>query len=302
VKIFYYAMFEGPGYCENWIADALNRHGHYCHRIEKTLVPWDQFENRVLKDKPEAVLFSKIPEVSEGMFQRFRNRYNGKIIFWTFDYMRDPNNKWYWPLAPIADICFQTDGTDHDGWYEDNKVNRVELHQAAAPQHDLPTAFTEEDLEKWECDVIFMGSLYHDTRKKLSKYLGGLGVHYKHFGYPGQELWGSDFAKACYFSKIVIGDNYINTIPGYWSDRSYLALGCGAFLITAHVPFIERSFGINHHLVTYEAIRDLKQHIEYYLPREGQRKLIALEGHRHVRKHHTYDNRIEVMNSHLNKL
>lgn len=299
MKIFYYGMFEGPGYCENWIADALNRNGHYCTRVDLEHTNWADFVHRVMKGGPDAVLFSKIPEVDPKAFLKFKGQYNGKIIFWTFDYMRDPANAWYWPIAPHADICFQTDGIDHDGWYETNNVNRVELHQAAAPQHDLPTAFTEEDLDKWECDVVFMGSLYHDRRQKLHKYLKGLGVNYKHFGHPEKELWGSDFAKACYFSKIVIGDNYINTIPGYWSDRSYLALGCGAFLITAHVPFIEKSFAVGHHLETYNAISDLKAHIKYYLPREGRRKLIALEGHRHVRKYHTYENRIAVFNTYL---
>ncbi len=299
MKIFYYGMFEGPGYCENWIADALNKNGHYCTRVEKTLVDWTNFVHKVMKEGPDAVLFSKIPEVDALQFLKFKQLFNGKIIFWTFDYMRDPSNAWYWPLAPLADICFQTDGIDHDGWYETNNVNRIELHQAAAPQHDLPASFTEEDLEEWECDVVFMGSLYHDRRIKLHKYLQDLGVKYKHFGAPEKELWGSDFAKACYFSKIVIGDNYINDIPGYWSDRSYLALGCGAFFLTAYVPFIEKAFCPTRHLITYKVISDLKQHIEYYLPREAQRKLIALEGYRHVRKYHTYDKRIEVFNSYL---
>lgn len=302
MKIFYYGMFEGPGYCENWIADALNRNGHYCSRIEKTLVDWETFTEALFVTKPDAVLFSKIPEVSQGLFEKFRKDFEGKIIFWTFDYMRDPSNTWYWPLAPIADICFQTDGVDHDGWYEDNKVNRVELHQAASPQHDLPRDVTQEDLEKWNYDVVFMGSLYTPRRERLHKALEDLGVNYKHFGAPEPELWGSDFSKACFFSKIIIGDNYINTVPGYWSDRSYLTLGCGAFLITAHVPFIERSFAIGKHLVTYETIDDIKKFVEYYLPRESARKLIALEGYKYVRKHHTYDNRIEVMNSHLRRL
>lgn len=306
MKIFYYGLFEGPGYCENWIADALNRNGHYCHRIEKNEVSPAKLLDMAEKENVEAVLFSKIPEISEAQFKIFRDRYKGKIIFWTFDYMRDPSNAWYWKMAPLADICFQTDGIDHDGWYEDNKVNRVELHQAAAPQHDLPRDLTEEDLTGWEHDVVFMGSLYHERRHRLHKHLKSLskslGFKYTHFGHPEKELWGADFAKACYLSKIVIGDNYINEIPGYWSDRAYLTLGCGAFFLTSHVPFIERSFAIGRHLVTYKTMDDLGVHLDYYLPREAERKLIALEGHRHVRKHHTYDNRIEVFNSHLRRL
>jgi len=302
MKIFYYGMFSGPGFCENWIADALNRNGYYCHRIEKTLISWEEFEDRVRKEMPDAVLFSKIPEVVKSQFETFRKLYHGKIIFWTFDYMRDPSNEWYWALAPIADMCFQTDGIDHDGWYEDHKVKRVELHQAIAPQHDFPRDLTEEDLAKWEYDVVFMGSLYTPRRERLHQALEGLGVKYKHFGSPEPELWGTDFAKACFFSKIIIGDNYINDVPGYWSDRNYLTLGCGGFLITAHVPFIERSFAVGKHLVTYQSIDDLKKYIEFYLPKEEARKLIAMEGYRHAHLHHTYDKRIEVMNSHLRSL
>ncbi len=306
MKIFYWGMFEGPGYCENWIADALNRNGHYCHRIEKTKIGWDEFVTLTGKHNPDAVLFSKIPEVTESLFGAFSDVYPGKIIFWTFDYMRDPSNSWYWPLAPIADMCFQTDGIDHDGWYEDHKIKRVELHQAIAPQHDFPRNLTEEDLTKWNYDVVFMGSLYTPRREKLHQDLEKLGKSigftYKHFGHPEPELWGADFAKACFFSKIVIGDNYINDIPGYWSDRNYLTLGCGGFLLTAHVPFIERSFGVGRHLSTYQSIDDLMKYIEFYLPREGKRNLVALEGYKHVHLHHTYDKRIEVMNSHLRNL
>lgn len=302
VRIVYYGMFEGPGFCENWIADALNRNGHYCYRVEKTQISWHDFKEWILRYKPEAILFTKIPEVSLDEFAYFRKGFGGKIIFWTFDYMRDPSNEWYWKMAPLADICFQTDGMDHTGWYKENKVNRVELHQAAAPQHDLPRNVTKKDVEKWDYDVVFMGSLYTERRRRLDRELSSLGVNYKHFGFPGYELWGSDFARACYFSKIVIGDNYTNKIPGYWSDRSYLTLGCGGFLITSFVPFLEKTFANKRHLVWYRSMGELKELITYYLERENERKFIALEGYRYVQKFHTYDRRMEVFNGHLKKL
>ena len=161
-------MFEGPGYCENWIADALNKNGHYCYRVEKTHISWMAFKEWITRHKPEAVLFSKIPEVTVEQFEYFRRGYKGKIIFWTFDYMREPCNEWYWGLAPHADICFQTDGKDHDGWYKDNGINRVELHQAAAYQHDLPKNISKEDLKSWNYDVVFIGSLYTKRRNDLN--------------------------------------------------------------------------------------------------------------------------------------
>lgn len=302
MRIAYYGMFEGPGYCENWIADALNKNGHYCYRVEKTLIPWLEFKEWITCKRPEAVLFSKIPEVSSEQFAHFRKGYKGKIIFWTFDYMLDPSNQWYWGLAPHADICFQTDGKDYTNWYKERKINRVELHQAAAPQHDLPRNITQKDFDDWNFDVVFIGSLYTERRQELNRILSSLGVHYRHFGYPDYEVWGSDFAKACYFSKIVIGDNYTNEVPGYWSDRSYLTLGCGGFLITSYVPYLEKVFCDEKHLTWYKNLGDLKPLIQYYLQKENERKAIASEGYKYVRENHTYDQRMDVFNKHLGEL
>lgn len=302
MKILCYGGSEKPGYTATFVADALNRSGHYCHNVEKALVPWCEFRKKVKAEKPGAVLLTKIPEVTIEEFKEFREEYSGKIIFWSFDYMRLEGREWYLEMAALADLSFSTDGKDSDNWYKDRNVKSIELHQAAAPIHDIPKSFTEEDKSKFSYDVVFLGMLWTDRRKKMDKMLSSMGISYKQFGHPNQIIHGEDFAKVCYLSKIIIGDNCTNEVAGYWSNRVYVVLGCGGFFLASYVPGLEAVFKEGKHLAVYNGLDEMKSKVEYYLPREGTRKAIALGGYQHVRQHHTYDNRMVVFNKCLREL
>ena len=303
--IYYYGQFSRPGDCENWIANALNRNGYYCYRIDKDLVSFNDFQLRAIRDKPDACLFTKIPEVPLDAFRNFSETFReysgGLVLWWTFDWMNHPEVcSWYLPMAQQSDICFQTDGYGNAEVYRNLRINRYELHQAADVQHDIPKEITPEDVERFVANVSFAGSLYTDRRREINKRLYAMECDdYKYYGNQalrsggGKEIWGQDFAKMCYLSKIVIGDNHTNDVAGYWSDRVYLTLGCGGFFLTSYVPGLEKKF-INHgHLVWYNDLDEMEELINYYLPREAERKVIAKNGYEFVRTNHTYDNRIQ---------
>jgi hypothetical protein len=301
--VFYWGEFSRPGDCENWIANALNRSGYYCHRYDKKWVSWDRFFTYVCRKNPDVVLFTKIPEVTPSQMLLLKEHYKGLILFWTFDWMLHEANEWYWGLAPLADICFQTDGFG-ESWYEENGVNRVELHQAADAQHDIPTILTAKDIERFSCDVAFTGSAYTPQRKELFSFLKELPYEFKHYGSStgsltsgtdGGEVWGSDFAKAVYLAKVVVGDNFVNNIAGYWSDRVYLTLGSGGCFCTHYVEGLEKEFTNFGHLVWWSSLEELGNHLNILLKNEGMRKAISKQGYDLVRKKHTFDNRISVV-------
>lgn len=307
--ILYYADFQHFGYCENWIADALDRNGHHCLRIQRRSVyreePLIAIANQYSADY---LLISKSPDVQAVSLRRIRNHTQMKIIMWTFDWMQHPENwKWFEPMAKESDVVFCTDGSDADGFYQKNGIPRVELHQGCVPGlHDLPYGATAGHplsfgLSVYGVDLAFIGSGYSQRRiqlfSELARYPG-----FQKWGEPGPQLWGREFSAAAHLSKIVIGDNFVNDVPGYWSDRVYLTLGCGGFFLTAYVPGLEKEFENHRHLVWWTDFKDLHKQIEYYLPRENERRAIALEGFRRVHIEHTYDRRIQVMSDHLNKL
>jgi hypothetical protein len=298
MKIFYYGHFRSHTNAENWIASAISRNGHHCHRVDKEFCDWQRFENVVREERPDAVLFTKIPEVPVGLFSNFRDWFSGHILWWTFDWMRHESNSWYLPMARMSDLCFMTDGTDPEGFYASRGINRVELHQAADYQH------RPIDRVEVTADVAFMGSLYTNRRVKLHEVLESLGAAYRYYGSGGtaQEVWGEDFARVCCGAKIIVGDNFVNDVPGYWSDRVYLSLGCGGFFLTAYVPGLEKEFENGKHLVWWNDFDELRGLIAYYLPKPKERERIAKAGHRLVMEKHTWDARMRVFNEELVKL
>jgi hypothetical protein len=179
--------------------------------------------------------------------------------------------------------------------YEAEGINRVLLRQGCVPGlHDLPQLqFIPDTI----ADVVFIGSTYTDRRKQLVSELEA--YRFQKWGEPGEQVWGNLFAKQCYLSKIVVGDNFVNDVAGYWSDRVYLTLACGGFFLTAYVPGLAGEFENHRHLVWWHSFEELHELIQYYLPLESKRKAIALEGYRLVHKKHTYDRRVIDMSTEL---
>lgn len=307
----YYGDFQHYGYCENWIASALDRNGHHCVRMsrlhgitDRTYGRTNAIATTVKRHHADCLLVSKAPDLLASEMEEIRNHTGCKIVMWTFDWMRHPSNwKWYGPQAKVADICFQTDGYGEQEGYEKAGIRRVELHQGCVPGlHDLPqSVLPRGPINQMGLDIVFIGSMYTERRQelfsRLSKYTA-----FRYFGKPGQQLWGNEFARVCYGSKIVIGDNFVNDVAGYWSDRVYLTLGCGGFFLTSYVPGLELEFENHRHLVWYHDFDEMCRLIDYYLPRESERRAIALEGYRLVHREHTYDRRIQKMTEELSKL
>lgn len=298
----YYGQFEHYGYCENWIADALDRNGHHCLRIRRT--PWFD-EERLIKiardNNATHLLLSKCPEVTADSLRAIKNA-GLKVVFWTFDWMRHPDAwAWYRDLAKEADICFQTDGYADNEKYEGARIRRVELHQGFVPGlHDIPKS--GQNHGNLHSDVTFIGSEYTERRHELVRVLSSKDWDFAKWGDPHTQVWGADFAEAVYFSKIVVGDNFVNDVPGYWSDRVYLTLACGGFFLTAYVEGLEKEFQHHKDLVWYHDFKELEDLIRFYLPREALRRRIALNGYRMVQAGHSYDRRIKRFTDALENL
>lgn len=290
----YYGQFERFSYCENWIADAIDRSGNYCVRVRRATWFDEQLLLKIAKDHQAThLLLSKTPEITADQLQTIKNA-GIKIVFWTFDWMRHADAwAWYQPLAQVADMCFQTDGPN--GGFEYNGIARRELHQGIVPGlHELP----RYEFPGWTpTDLAFVGSNYTERRHMLIERLASAPDYpsFQHWGEPGPQVWGDQFANVAHYSKIVVGDNFVNNVPGYWSDRVYLTLGCGGFFLTAYVPGLEYEFANHKDLVWWNTWDELRDLIRHYLHRESARKKIALSGYRLVHGRDTYDQRVADM-------
>jgi hypothetical protein len=298
MRLLYYGMFDQPSDCENWICDSLTSEDVLVHRWDRGFRPLNGladinlFIEYLIKAGIQVVLISKAVEFNARVIEEIRRRTTCKIVWWTFDYMAEPHNwNWFGPAAQRSDICFMTDGTDADGFYSRAGLNRVELHQAAYDRMHFPLSSCYPEFDS---DVAFLGSLYTPERRELHEFLSKGSWTYRQFGGQGFErgVWGRDFRKVIWKTKIIVSNNFRNDIHGYWSDRIYLTLGCGGFFLTKYVPGLEKEFEFDKEIVVWRNLNELEEKIKYYQEHEAERRKIAEAGHEKVKANHYYRHRV----------
>lgn len=131
-----------------------------------------------------------------------------------------------------------------------------------------------------------------------------LSKHYKINVYSNSDT--SDFVRVQYCGSVdywsvmpkVFHASKINlnfTIPNIKSGiplRIWDVLGSGGFLLTNYQAEIPYYFEEGKDLVCFDGIEDLREKAGYYLEHEEERREIALNGYRKVKKYHGYKQRI----------
>jgi len=271
-----YLSFFSEFHTEPEIADYLEFAGHKVWRYHYTKVDQQKF----LQQDFDLVI-TALPQCFPVSFWE---SVRAPKIAWYFDWIQgfQSRQQQYIPAIRPFDLVIST-----DGW--------IDMYATAGiDRRWLPHACDMRTYHPVECeikrDVGFIGHVYTTYRRNL---LNNLNRRYdfEHFG-NREECWGPKYSQVCNSVKIMVGDNCRNDIPGYWSDRLYLSLGSGAFLMYPRVPGIENYFTDGEHLVLFDNEVDLHNKINYYLDKPGERKRIAQNGAEEVAKNHNWGVRI----------
>ena len=75
--------------------------------------------------------------------------------------------------------------------------------------------------------------------------------------------------------------------------RTFEVPGCGGFLLTDSVPYLEHYFEPGREVGVYDGADDLVGQITYWLEHDEERAAVAEAGYRRVMVEHTYDRRFE---------
>jgi len=150
---------------------------------------------------------------------------------------------------------------------------------------------------KWKSEVAFIGSVKDEARTKLLREvdrrfdLKVWGGDWGRYGFRclKKDIYPHEFAKICFGAKIMLGIDITDEVELYFSNRTWITLGCGGFLLTRYVPGLERIFVNRKHLVWYRSIEECLRLISEYLKKDEERKKISEEGYRFVHENHTYD-------------
>lgn len=275
-------MLIGFASCfSNWhteteIADYLEKAGHEVRRYHYGSIDYEKF----LRQRFDLVITSLPQLFPPGFWERVEC----PKIAWYFDWIQNfaARESQYTKALQPFDLTIST-----DGWID--MYERYGLERRWLP-HACDTRTYHPVQSRRLADVGFIGHVYMPFRKALLDSLHK--YDFRHFG-NREECWGPKYSEVCNGVKVMVGDNVRNDIPGYWSDRLYLSLGCGAFLMYPRVPGIEEFFVDGEHLVLWDNIDDLHDKIDYYLARPDERERIARAGAEEVAKNHNWQVRID---------
>ncbi|MGI9590330.1 MAG: CgeB family protein [Myxococcota bacterium] len=155
---------------------------------------------------------------------------------------------------------------------------------------------------EWRSDVAFIGRVsqsdrHHATRREL---IGAVapgfdlalyGRGWDELGYEPRrrDVFPEHYRLVCAGAGIVLGRDWRDDCARYCSNRTWLTLGCGGFLLTNYAPGFEDLFANHGHLVWYRSTGECLELIEHYLARPEERRRIAEAGHRYARENRTVD-------------
>jgi spore maturation protein CgeB len=234
-------------------------------------------------------------------------------VLWTIDPPRD--------VTPIvrAGHCYDfvfTGGSEAYVILNKNNINNLHFLPFAC-DHTLhkPTKVNDKDKPRYASDIAFVGSvdpgLYPhrvEILEGISDYnlsLWGPGVDALSKTSPlrplilGRETPPQTWTKIYSQSKIVLCIHYRDPngkMPCYQaSPRVYEALACGAFLVVDDQKDVLSLFKDREELVVFRNIEELREILDFYLKRPGERDRVARRGREKVIKSHRYLDRVQTM-------
>lgn len=182
-------------------------------------------------------------------------------------------------------ICLHTDGD----WVDKNPDKRIQLMQGADERY-VGYGKPVETLPP----ILFTGTVGHGKRR--DDHIASLQAHYgDQFSITGEhfrtKVHGRALANHLASVKVAIAPDGPNTHK-YWSNRVYLTMGLGGFLIHPYCERLTEHYGPGD-LVVYHSQTELIQKIDQYLEDSPSRELMRQRGHEVTIQKHLYRHRCE---------
>jgi hypothetical protein len=150
---------------------------------------------------------------------------------------------------------------------------------------------------KWASEVAFIGRPSTDDRVELMRKiharfkLKAWGGPWRELGLecPKENVYVKDYARICSAAAVVIGCDFSHEMDHNTSNRTWITLGCGGFLLTNYQRGLESVFERGVHLDWYHSQEECLALIDHYLKNEPLRRLIARQGYEFAHSRRTYD-------------
>ena len=278
---------------EEGIARSFEKLGINVQRIPEFDFKSSQAVQEIETFKPDLVLFAKLQIPQKGEFMAAMKARGIPTVSWTFDLYMGLRREIYLETDPIfkADYVFGPDG----GNVEKIREKGINYHLLRQGIYD-EFCFQGNKKEEYLNDIVFTGSVNSQWiyREEMAGFLRNQ-YNFKWIGrkITDKQIRGNSLNDLYASSKIVMGDSVYS--PRYWSNRIYEVLGRGGFLIHPQIEGLEKDYIPYKHYIPYPLGNwdKLGEKVDYFLPREKERREISLAGMEHTKKYHTLLNRCE---------
>lgn len=258
--------------------------------------------------RPDVVLGLKLGRTARGTLARLR-RDGATVALWYVDCFDGTVPPQIGRLLPEVDL-FLTNAAGMVPRYQ--ALTRAPVHWVhegvylpAFPPVRVPPA----QRETYASEVAFVGNVLHPPVADPSLALRRLRLLRKVAVRHRLKVWGpqgdprtarrwrgvpaplvpwpaynEELVKICRSAEVVLGMNTIESVERYFSNRTFLTLASGGFLLTHYVPGLESMFENERHLVWFRSDDECLDLLRHWLRRPAARARIAREGRRWTRR------------------
>lgn len=126
------------------------------------------------------------------------------------------------------------------------------------------------------------------------------GPKWREFGItPARDaVYPPQYRAICNSARIVLGADLRHDVDLYFSNRTWLSLGCGAFLLTRAVPNLGEVLRDGEHCAHFQSPEHAVEVVRDYLSRPEDRARIAEAGFRYAHAEYSYARMLERMLAH----
>lgn len=274
----------------------------YSYSTEKLIKKaFEELGHKVIPIDEREIKMDKIPKADLFLFHKgtrfgfplkgmvaLLNQITCKKAFWYFDPVWGDREEWMARIIPFVDIGFMTNET----FIKRHRFENLKVLRQGCDKQELG-----KKQEKYECDIAFTGSIYGSRQKFVDGLQNTYGSRFRIF----TNVFGRDFYNLCASVKILVSPKFPAN-DFFWSNRIYMTLGAGGFLIHPKCEGLKEEYTAGIHYEDYGYGEELKAKIDYYLENEKDREKIKKAGHEHTLENYTYKHRCKSLINEVKKL
>lgn len=230
------------------------------------------------------------------------DRFEMPKVFWNFDLVEWPSDpslaircaarvEWMRKATEIVKVGFCSDGD----WVDKDATGKlVQLREGADERY----CGMGDPLPNIACDVLFVGSPNGGRQRRSwdREVKGVYGARYLNVGNKNANcVWTRPLADLIASVPVVLApDNPVT--ERYWSNRIYVMLGFGAFLVHPYTKELAATFEDRRDVVFYRDREEMFSLVNAYLRRpSSHRQRVAESGLKKVLAAHTFRHRCEFL-------